>query len=362
MTAVNGLNSVTMYQQLQKLQGKVGQSTIYQSENGDLFNTNGYAVSASGETCTDGKDDGKIGFWSAIGNTLKGVGKTAVNMVKGCFTGKDGKFSLGKTLLTAATAAVCVAFPAVGLVACGIGAVSGAVQIGKGVYNAATADTDAEAKEAWQQVGGGALTTGLSISGAKASYNAVMKTSTANAMASLDKGASIFAKGKALATDMVSSTANRASAIKAAATNAFTNAKATYNEIKSVYNETDIAQARQMLKEARKSGNADDIAAAKQFLNEVKATNKAMAKEIVNEIKPVVKEAVKTKATNLFNTIKSNLNKEGLAKVASKLKGAPRAIANKIAEGKISLDQLVSQYGYDNVIEVLEILGATESI
>ena len=341
MTAVNGINSVTMYQQLQKLQGKVGQSTIYQSENGDLFNTNGYAVSASGETCTDGKDDGKIGFWSAIGNTLKGV---------------------GKTLLTAATAAVCVAFPAVGLVACGIGAVSGAVQIGKGVYNAATADTDAEAKEAWQQVGGGALTTGLSISGAKASYNAVMKTSTANAMASLDKGASIFAKGKALATDMVSSTANRASAIKAAATNAFTNAKATYNEIKSVYNETDIAQARQMLKEARKSGNADDIAAAKQFLNEVKATNKAMAKEIVNEIKPVVKEAVKTKATNLFNTIKSNLNKEGLAKVASKLKGAPRAIANKIAEGKISLDQLVSQYGYDNVIEVLEILGATESI
>ena len=39
-----------------------------------------------------------------------------------------------------------------------------------------------------------------------------------------------------------------------------------------------------------------------------------------------------------------------------------KIIANKIAEGKVSLDELVSQYGYENVYGVLEVLGAEQSI
>lgn len=129
--------------------------------------------------CTDGKDDGKIGFFSALGNAVKGIGKSIVNGVKGCFTDSEGKFSLGKTLLTIGVGALCVAFPAVGLVACGIGAVAGTVQVAKGIGKAATAKTDAEAKEAWQNIGAGTFTVVTSALGAKASYAAVKGTSTA---------------------------------------------------------------------------------------------------------------------------------------------------------------------------------------
>lgn len=166
----------------------------------------------STETCTDGKDDGKIGFWSAVGNTVKGVGKTLVNGVKGMFTNKDGKFSLGKTLASVGTAALCIAFPAVGLVACAVGGVMGAVQVGKGIYNAATADTDAEAKQAWQDIGGGAFTVATSAVGAKASLGAVKASSTANVAktgSALDEATTMSQKAVALVKDMGSSTVNR---------------------------------------------------------------------------------------------------------------------------------------------------------
>ena len=103
------------------------------------------AFVANSDGCTDGKDDGKIGFFGAIGNAIKGVGKTIVNGVKGMFTNKEGKFSLGKTLLSIGTAALCIAVPAVGVAACVVGGAMGVVQVGKGIYNAATATTDAAA-------------------------------------------------------------------------------------------------------------------------------------------------------------------------------------------------------------------------
>lgn len=155
-------------------------------------------LSTSSEKCTDGKDDGKIGIFSAIGNAIKGVGKTVVNGVKGMFTDSNGNFSLGKTLLSVGTAAACIAFPAVGVAACAVGGVMGAVQVGKGIYNAATATTDAEAKEAWQNIGGGAFTVAASVTGAKAGVKAVKNTSTANALSSLDDTATLGQKAVAL--------------------------------------------------------------------------------------------------------------------------------------------------------------------
>ena len=104
------------------LAGKTGQynnQTSAYVEDGSVFNGQTGAVSQeTGNTCTDGKDDGKIGFFGAIGSAIKGIGKGIVNGVKGMFTGKDGKFSLGKTLLSIGTVALCVACPAVGAVAC----------------------------------------------------------------------------------------------------------------------------------------------------------------------------------------------------------------------------------------------------
>ena len=191
--------------------------SIYTSTTNNQEVGDNYAVSANGETCTDGKDDGKIGFFDAVKNIFKGAAKTLVNGVKGMFTDSEGNFSLGKTLLSIGAAAICITFPAVGLAACAIGGVMGAVQVGKGVYNAATAETDAEAKEAWQNIGGGALTVAGSVVGAKASLGAIKATSTAggnvSALSQLDDGASLAQKAVALGKDAVSSTKNRAGQI-----------------------------------------------------------------------------------------------------------------------------------------------------
>lgn len=329
-------------------------AAIYEGQSyGNEVNGDSY-VSIGGETCTDGKDDGKIGFFGAIGNAIKGIGKTAVNMVKGCFTNKEGKFSLGKTLLTLGTAALCVAVPAVGLVACGVGAVTGGIQIGKGIYKAATAKTDAEAKLAWQDVGGGALVTGLSVAGAKASYSAVMKTSTAGATASLGKDASLLAKGKALVADMKSSTVNSASAIKTAASQGLANAKAALKE----------ANPAQAVKDGAKTAAETVKDGAKTAAEAVKDGAKTAAEAVKDAVKNP-KTTVKTIAQstkNLFNKVKSSITKENIAAAASKLKGTAKNIANQIAEGKASLDELVAQYGYEDVMGVLEVLGATQSV
>ncbi len=144
-------------------------------------NKNGKSASKSESknTCTDGKDDGKIGFFSAIGHAVKGAVKGVVNGIKGCFTNKEGKFSLGKTLLTVAAGAACIAFPPLGVAACAVGVAAGTVKLGKGIYSAATAKTDAQAKDAWENIGDGALTAVTSAVGVKSSLNAVKATSTA---------------------------------------------------------------------------------------------------------------------------------------------------------------------------------------
>ena len=121
--------------------------------------------------CTDGKNDGKIGFFSAIGNIFKGAAKMVVNTVKDIVTNP------AKLLGAVAMAALCVVFPPAGLVLAGIGIVSGGAKIASGVANAMGAKTDAEAKAAWQQVGEGGLTVGLSVAGAKASVKSMLDKS-----------------------------------------------------------------------------------------------------------------------------------------------------------------------------------------
>ncbi len=130
-------------------------------------------VSQEGNTCTDGKDDGRIGLPSVLGNIIQGAGKSIVNGIKGMFTDKDGNFSILKTAASVAIGAACIAFPAVGLAACAIGVLAGGTKLVKGVATAINSKTDAEAKDAWEAVGDGGLTVALSVVGAKASYGAM---------------------------------------------------------------------------------------------------------------------------------------------------------------------------------------------
>ncbi len=135
--------------------------------------------SAAVKTSADGCDDGKLSIASILGN----IGKGAVKFVTGMFTDESGNFSLGQTLksalIAAGVGAVCVltagtAVPAI-LAATGIG-VSG-LGVAKAGLNAALADSDAEAEQAWQNLGSNGLALGLSIYGAKS----IAKSNAANA-------------------------------------------------------------------------------------------------------------------------------------------------------------------------------------
>ncbi len=117
--------------------------------------------------CTDGNNDGKIGFFSAIGNIFKGAAKMVVNTVKDIVTNP------AKLLGAVATAALCVVFPPAGLALAGIGIVSGGAKVIGGISKAMNAKTDAEAKAAFQDIGAGGLTVGLSVAGAKASVKSM---------------------------------------------------------------------------------------------------------------------------------------------------------------------------------------------
>lgn len=121
----------------------------------------------------DGKDDGKISF----GKKCKNFGKGALNFFKGMVCDDNGKFSLTRTLTSVGVAAGAVALTvATGGAATPFliagAATLAAVQTGKGIYNAATATTDAEAEAAWQEIGSGTTALVGSVAGAKGALRA----------------------------------------------------------------------------------------------------------------------------------------------------------------------------------------------
>lgn len=251
---------------------------VSQYNSGDITLENG---------CTDGKDDGKIGFFEAAGHIITGAVKGLVNGIKGMFTDSDGNFSLLKTIGSVALAAVCIAFPAVGLAACCVGAAVGAVKIGSGVINAATAKTDGAAKDAWEQVGDGALTVGLSVAGAKASYGAVTKSAGADSAINAMKAsgewenATNIQKVSALGKDMVVSTKNSAATAKAG-----------------------LAETKEAVEIAKLRGKVSKIDTASALTDEeVALINKLNAHEAFASEGAKIKAAKLENATN-FNEVK----------------------------------------------------------
>ncbi len=133
--------------------------------------------------CSDEDDNGKIGIGAAIGNFLWGAAKSVGNTIKGIV--EDPK----KAIAAAATTVVCVAFPpaAVGLGV--IGAVTGAVSLGKSGARAydiyKNGGTDGDMKAAIQDAGASTLQIGLSIAGVKAGAKA-MKNTAGSAMSKVE--------------------------------------------------------------------------------------------------------------------------------------------------------------------------------
>lgn len=179
--------------------------------------------------CTDGKDDGKIGFWDGVGSFFKGIGNTIVNTVKDIVT--DPK----KLLLAAVTVGACF-IPVVGpVIATGLavaGGIGGAITLGKGIVKAvdcanSEGHTDAEARAAFEDIGSGTFTLVTSAIAVKGSLKS-FKTAPGGTAKTFNGKASELAKIadkaddakgiiKATATDLKNGVAELGNNIKSTA-------------------------------------------------------------------------------------------------------------------------------------------------
>lgn len=322
-----------------------------------------FVVSQSGETCTDGKDDGKIGLFSAIGNAIKGVGKTIVNGVKGMFTDKNGKFSLGKTLLSIGTAALCIAVPAVGVAACVVGGTMGAVQVGKGIYNAATAKTDAEAKEAWQNIGGGAFTVGMSVVGAKAGVkgmkSAAAKTDAGSALQALENAGTKFTPktagqyAKAFVQDGYRSgkynIGNALNPIKETASLKHAEHKAGKIGKKQGLTDKELATIKEA--DCRRAFQSEASKTLETKINNVKTDVSKLPQNAFQKVTHPI-----SSVRDLANSIrKIDFSKVNPRQIPSHLQSAYKFLATKEATPEV-----INKLGYDTVAELLALISGTE--
>ena len=123
------------------------------------------------KTCEDGKDDGKISWTEKLWSMGKGIIKPFKSMFNFSSTKETWK-SIGKIGLAIGLAAVSIIFPPVGTALLAAGAVMGAATIGVGAYQSYNAKTDAEEKNAWENIGNGTFTLITSLIGLKGMRNA----------------------------------------------------------------------------------------------------------------------------------------------------------------------------------------------
>ncbi len=272
----------------------------YGDANKPLFTSyNQSAVSSNGYTCTDGENDGKLGI-SALWYAGKGVVKGAINGIKGMFTDSSGKFSLAKTLGTVALGAACVAFPALGAVACGIGAIAGGAQVVNGIKNVAAAKenmSDAQAKEAWENIGEGTSTVVGCVIGAKASVGAMKSASTAAKLSSIDDIGKFLGNTDDIAKALANSNVDdMAKALKAHGIN---NADEVIKALDGVDNMDDAMKAIASSGKTSALGAVDDTLTGTKKMTE---TLKAAGQDAMSSSKNNARKAW-TKATNIVDDI-----------------------------------------------------------
>ena len=127
---------------------------------------------------TDGKDDGKL----SAGEKMESFGKGLAGIIKGI-----GKHPIATAVTVAAGVGLTVITGGAALpVMAAAGAAIGAGTIGYGAYKAATAETDAEAKQAWETMGNGTFALGASAVSAKPALNAASKAGVTSAKIAKD--------------------------------------------------------------------------------------------------------------------------------------------------------------------------------
>ncbi|MCR4880575.1 MAG: hypothetical protein K6A44_01300 [bacterium] len=128
------------------------------------------------KTCGDGKDDGKISWTEKLSSMWNGVAKTFTNMFS---SPKKAIISIG---IAAAAIGACF-IPGVGpFISAGLlygGLALGVGTIGVGAYQSANAKTDAEERNAWENIGNGVFTTVTSLIGLKSFKSNLAQQATA---------------------------------------------------------------------------------------------------------------------------------------------------------------------------------------
>ena len=271
----------------------------------------------SANTCTDGKEDGKIGIDGVLLNLGEGILKGAWNGIVGAVTDSNGKFSLGKTLLSVGMVGACVAFPALGAIACGIGAIAGGNQVIKGAKVAFSAKTDAEAKAAWENIGeGGSTVVGCAL-GAKASIGAMKSTASLSAIDDIVKSTDDIAKILGNTDDIAASLDDTAKLTKFLKSKGIDNASEIINANKNGFSSID-----EMIEAVSKQGKmsqlsqvgADDslhgiekwTKTAKAFVDDAISSSKNSGKKVIDAAQDVYKG---TKSYLDYKMQKRSLNK-----------------------------------------------------
>ena len=133
------------------------------------------------KVCTDGNDDGKIGFWEGAKSFAKGL------------IGGIPKAIINHPVTTAVTvgagaAAVALTGGAILPVLGAVGVAAGVGMAGYGGYKAVTAETDGEAKQALETMGMGITTTALSVAAADKALEKAAEAGVKSAQVSEDAG------------------------------------------------------------------------------------------------------------------------------------------------------------------------------
>lgn len=255
------------------------ETSLYTSDNND----NSAKTIDVDYACTDGDDDGKISTGEKFESVGKGILKSAINLVTAPFTeAAKGNFLpavvvAGGALLCATPigAPLAVIGGALGL-AKGVGSIVTGLQKADEIANSGTG-SDGEAKAAYEQVGSGVLTTGLS---ATAVFGG-LKTMKARGgeMANLGKGAKFGDKVKAFKDDTVTAGKDTFGKLTRKATNTAATGNTNGNQQiqQSTNNGTQVQQSGHQTQAAAQTSNGTsqsghDISGATKLTKSQKAT------------------------------------------------------------------------------------------
>ena len=301
-------------------------------------------------------DDGKISFKQKASNFLKGVG----NFFKGMVCDENGNFSIAQCAKTVAIGAVIGAasllIPGAGTaIALGFLAM-GAVHVGKGVYDAATANTDAEAEQAWQNIGSGATESALAFAGCKktgafakaktgikASKDSVVNLADAYKTGGFDAlKVEARIQGEAVAANLKNNVIEPAKANW----NSLTDKEVRFNNLKNLFKKTSAAYEEGYLK-VKDASYTDAVKVVESYKSDVVAARKAAFKKGATAAERAELKDALAKYTAAKTTLETRVN-------AGEFKGKTPVTDAEIAAKKSAVESAKQALdGSDDAVQAL---------